>query len=44
MEKTKKTDTTKEGSMRRLKVNAVYGEVPLVECMKNIMKGKITRE
>ncbi len=41
LERSKKNPDTKKGSsVRQLKVNAVYGEMSLVECMKNVMKEK----
>ena len=40
MEKEKRTGNSRSGSQRRLQVNVIDGNVPLMECMKHIIRGK----
>lgn len=40
MKKEKKTNDKKDNRLRRLKVNVVYGESRLTECMEHVIRGK----
>ncbi len=40
MEKEKPSCCKKESRLRRLKVTVIYGDAPLMECMKHVIRAK----